>query len=72
MTTDSILEVLSFANSNLLAVRLVLRDGSEVSGVPSSVDTHITAHEVFLRPSGDDDTEIGVSFAAIASAELQT
>ena len=47
----------------------VLRDGSEVSGIPSSVDTHVTAHEVFLRPSGDDDTEIGVSFAAIASAE---
>ena len=72
MTTEAILEVLAFANGNMLPVRLVLRDGGEVVGIPSSVDTHITAHEVFLRPSGDDDTEIGISFAAILSAELMT
>ncbi len=70
MTTEAITEILGYANGNLLTVRLVLRDGSEITGVPSSVDTHITAHEVFLQPQGDDDTEIGVSFAAIVSAEL--
>ena len=43
MTTEAILEVLSFANGNLLPVRLVLRDGSEVVGVPSSVDTHVNS-----------------------------
>jgi hypothetical protein len=48
----------------------VLRDGSEVVGAPSSVDLHPTAHEVFLRPAGDDDTEIGISLAAIVAAEL--
>ena len=71
MTIESILEVLGYANGNQLPVRLVLRDGSEVVGVPSSVDTHVTAHEVFLSAAGDDDTEIGVSLAAIAAAELQ-
>ena len=70
MKTDAIIEVLGYANGNLLPVRLVLRDGSEVTGVPSSVDLHPTAHEVFLRPAGDDDTEIGISLTAIVSAEL--
>jgi len=68
--TTAIIETLSYANGHELAVRVVLRDGSEVQGVPSSVDTHITAHEVFLRPVGDEDTEIAVSLAAIVSAEL--
>ena len=70
MTTDAIIEVLSYANGHEAAVRIVLRDGSEVTGVPSSVDLHPTAHEVFLQPSGDDDTEIGISLAAIVSAEM--
>jgi hypothetical protein len=36
-----------------------------------SVDTHVTAHEVYLRPAGgDDDTEIAVSLGAIEAVEL--
>jgi hypothetical protein len=36
-----------------------------------SVDTHVTAHEVYLRPAGNDDnTEIAVSLAAIEAVEL--
>ncbi len=70
MTTESILEILGYANGNMLPVRLVLSDATEVIGVPVSVDDHVTAHEVFLQPSGDDDTEIGVSLGAIRSAEL--
>ncbi len=70
MNTDAIIEILGFANGNLLPVRLVLRDGSEVTGVPSSVDLHPTAHEVFLRAGDDDDTEIGISLGAIVSAQL--
>lgn len=70
MTTESIIEVLAFANGNQLPVRVVLRDRTEVTGVPSSVDLHPTAHEVFLRAGDDDDTEIGISLGAIASAEL--
>jgi hypothetical protein len=33
-------------------------------------DTHVTAHEVYLRPAGSDDTEIAVSLAAIEAVEL--
>jgi hypothetical protein len=35
-----------------------------------SVDTHVTAHEVYLRPTGADDMEIAVSLAAIETVEL--
>lgn len=72
MSTDAILEVLGYANGNMLPVRLVLRDDTELTGVPVSVDDHLTAHEVFLQVGGDDDTEIGVSLEAILSAELVT
>ncbi len=71
MLLDAIIEVLSFASGNELAVRLELEDGSEVVGVPSSVDLHPTAHEVFLMPSGNDQTEIGISIHAITLAELR-
>ena len=64
MTTDAITEILGYANGNDLPVRLILRDGSAITGVPSSVDTHVTAQEVFLQLDGDEDTEIGVSLAA--------
>lgn len=70
MELDQILEVLTFANGNDRTVRLVLRDGREVTGTPSSVDAHPTAHEVYLAVGGDDDTEIGVALEAITHAEL--
>jgi hypothetical protein len=34
------------------------------------VDTHVTAHEVYLHPIGDDSTEISMSLGAIAAVEL--
>lgn len=70
MEIAAIIEVLRWANGQDGLVRVVLRDGSEVHGVPSSVDLHPTAHEVFLHPAGDDDSEIGISLTAIVSAEL--
>ncbi|MGH7592908.1 MAG: hypothetical protein ACRELE_03530 [Gemmatimonadales bacterium] len=70
MNTDAIVELLSYASGNDRTVRIVLRDGTEVTGRPSSIDLHPTAFEVFLHPDGDDDTEIGVSIAAIVSAEM--
>jgi len=70
MTTEAIIELLGYASGNDCLERLVLRDGTEVIGTPSSVDTHPTALEVFLHPLGDDDTEIGVSLTAIALAEM--
>ncbi len=70
MELQAIIEVLGFANGNARAVRLIMDDGSEVLGVPSSVDLEPDAHEVFLKPAGDDETEIAVSLGAITSAEL--
>jgi hypothetical protein len=70
MTTESIIEVLGYANGNEREVRVRLRDGTEVTGTPTSVDLHPTANEVFLHPAGDDETEIGISLAAIVSAEM--
>lgn len=70
MSYDEIIEVLGFANNNDRAIRVILEDGTEVLGVPSSVDLHVSAHEVFLRPSGNDETEIAISLGAITSAEL--
>jgi hypothetical protein len=70
MQLDAIVEVLGFANGNGRAVRLMMDDGTELLGVPSSVDLAQDAHEVFLRPSGNDETEIAISLGAIVSAEL--
>lgn len=70
MELDAILEVLTYANSNEQSVRLTLRDGTEMVGVPSVVDTHPAAHEVYVAVGGDDDTEVGIAIAAITSAEL--
>ena len=69
-TYDEIVALLAYAGGNEQAVRITTTDRTEVLGVPTSVDTHITAHEVFLRPLGQDDTEIAVSLGAITTVEL--
>jgi hypothetical protein len=70
MTYEEIVTVLGYAGGHEQPVRITTRDQSEVVGIPMSVDTHVTAHEVYLRPQGSDDTEIAVSLAAIAAVEL--
>ncbi len=70
MTYEEIVALLGYAGGHEQAVRITTSDRTEVIGVPTSVDTHITAHEVYLRPQGGDDTEIAVSLAAIRGVEL--
>ncbi|MFN8651759.1 MAG: hypothetical protein U0133_07635 [Gemmatimonadales bacterium] len=70
MTYEQIVSVLGYAGSNERAVRIVTADRQEVTGVPTSVDTHITAHEVYLHPVGDDSLEISMSLGAITEVEL--
>ena len=70
MTYDEIVALLAYAGGNEQTVRITTTDRNEVVGVPTSVDTHVTAHEVFLRPLGQDDTEIAVSLGAISAVEL--
>jgi hypothetical protein len=70
MTYEDIVALLGYAGGHDQLVRITTRAQTEVVGVPLSLDTHITAHEVYLRPAGDDETEIAVSLAAIQAVEL--
>jgi hypothetical protein len=70
VTYEQIVEMLDFAGGQEQMVRITTTDATEVLGVPTSVDTHITAHEVYLRPAGIEDTEIAISLGAIRSIEL--
>ena len=70
MKYDAIVETLGYAVSNEQMVRIVTTTGAEVHGFPTSLDTHVTAHEVYLVPPGDDSTEFCVNLEAIQSVEL--
>jgi hypothetical protein len=70
MTYEQIVAALGYAGSQERPVRIVTTDRKEITGVPTSVDTHVTAHEVYLRPIGDDSTEISMSLGAIEEVEL--
>ena len=70
MTYEDIVAVLGYAGGHEQKVRITTSDPTDVLGNPIPVDTHITAHEVYQRPSGSDDTEIAVSLGAIEDVEL--
>jgi hypothetical protein len=70
MTYENIVSLLGYAGGQEQVVRITTADQTEVVGIPVSVDTHVTAHEVYLRPAGSVDTEIVVSLAAIHKVEL--
>ena len=55
MRYDEIVSVLDYAGGHEQPVRILTTDQHEVVGVPTSVDTHVTAHEVFLRPGAPGD-----------------
>ena len=70
MTYEEIVATLGFAGSNERMVRITTAARQEVIGVPTSVDTHITAHEVYLHPDGDESTEIAMRLEEIREVEL--
>lgn len=70
MTYEQIVELLDWAGGQEHPVRITTTAATEVLGVPTSVDTHPTALEVYLRPVGQDDTEIALSLTAISRVEL--
>lgn len=70
MKFDEIVSLLGYAGDHDQPVRIVLSDTTEVSGVPTSLDAHIAAHEVYLRPLGIEDTEIALSLGDIQQVEL--
>lgn len=70
MTYEEIIERLDWAGGQGTPVRITTTAATEVVGVPTSVDTHVAAHEVYLRPVGQDETEIAISLGAIARVDL--
>jgi hypothetical protein len=70
MTYEDIIALLGYAGGHEQPVRITTSDRTEVVGIPLSVDTDIAAHEVYLRPTGNGDTEIAVSLGAIEAVEL--
>jgi hypothetical protein len=70
MTYEDIVSLLGYAGGHERVVRITTTARTEVIGIPTSVDTDVAAHEVYLRPTGADDTEIAVSLGAIEAVEL--
>ena len=70
MTYQEIVALLAYAGDNERPVRITTTNRTEVTGVPTSLDTHVTAHEVYLRLAGIEDTEIAMSLGAISEVEL--
>lgn len=70
MTYQEIVDLLGYAGGNERPVRITTTNRTEVVGVPTSLDTHVAAHEVYLRPAGIEDTEIALSLGAISEVEL--
>jgi hypothetical protein len=66
---EEIVELLSWAGNQDRAVRVVTAGRGEIVGVPTTVDTHVTAHEAWLRPL-DGEAEISVSLGEIRDVEL--
>ena len=70
MTYEDIVAILGYAGGHEQLVRITTTDRTEVVGIPMSVDTDVAANEVYLRPAGNDETEIAVSLGAIEAVEL--
>ncbi|MEK7380258.1 MAG: hypothetical protein AAB075_04535 [Gemmatimonadota bacterium] len=70
MRYQEIVELLGWAGGQDQAVRITTRSATEIVGIPTSLDTHVTAHEVYLRPEGEDGAEIAISLEEIDRVEL--
>ena len=70
MTYESIVELLDYAGGHEHVVRITTTDDQEVVGIPTTVDTHPTALEVYLRLPGADETEVAVRLTQIRAVEI--
>ena len=69
MRYEEIVELLSWAGNQDRAVRILTAGRGELLGVPTAIDTHVTAHEAWLRPL-DGEAEVSVSLGEIRNVEL--
>lgn len=70
MNYEAIVELLDYAGGHEQVVRITTTDDQEVIGIPTTVDTHPTALEVFLRPLGAEDSEVAVRLTQIRAVEM--
>ena len=70
MRYQEIVELLGWAGGQDQAVRITTRSATEIVGIPTSLDTHVAAHEVYLRPEGEDGAEVAISLEEIDRVEL--
>ena len=70
MTYQQIVSLLGYAGDHDRSVRIITSDRHEVIGIPTSVDTDLAAHEVYLRSPGDNSIEIALSLGEIQAVEL--
>ena len=70
MDYEAIVQLLDYAAGHEQLVHIVTTDDQEVVGIPTSLDTHPTALEVFLLPLGADDTEIAVRLTQIRAVTI--
>ena len=70
MDYQTIVELLGYAVGAECAVRITTFDDQIVVGIPTSLDRHPTALEVYLHPIGDDATEIALGLTQIELVEL--
>ncbi|HEX9894300.1 MAG TPA: hypothetical protein VGA78_10275 [Gemmatimonadales bacterium] len=70
MQYEAMLQTLGWAAGHEVPVRIAVEGGALLVGVPTTLDTHPAALEVYLHPLGDDTTEIAISLASIRSVEL--
>ena len=70
MEYPAILELLGYAVGAERPVLITTTDHQTVVGIPTSLDQHPSALEVYLHPIGDDETEIALSLTRIELVEL--
>lgn len=70
MQFEAMMQTLGWAAGHEVPVRIGVEGGASLVGVPTSLDPHPTALEVYLHPLGDESIEIAVSLASIRSVEL--
>ena len=70
MEYQTIVEILGYAVGAERAVRITTTGHQTVVGIPTSLDQHPTALEVYLHPIGDDATEIALGLTRIELVEL--
>jgi hypothetical protein len=70
MRFEKIVEILNLATGWERPVTITTTDSHRLVGIPTSVDSHPAALEVFLHPIGDEATEISIPLTQITEVEF--